>query len=685
MALPGVQQKCYICSDAVTEADYRRELTCSYGGCPGTDHAYHEECITEYLRKLKFPTSRLIGYPCPVLLDNGRPCTGRITATHHKQPLNQKKKQKRVEAAAAAAAATAKLKQPAAKAKDAKGANGVGAATAAMRPAGEAALRQAGVNVANVKSVASSLPVVKGANVMKTVAPGSGAAARLSGAVSNNVAMAPERVVRQRVIPGWSPGDEKAAKMSSLEQQRAMVAALRAEAKSAVGRSSTKGAVGGGGGGAAAAAGRGALPPASAFGILAADAGAKGNAGMQARRQQHEDDDGSGSGSDDSDVHAFSTWRDGDSSDDGSNIFAAPPQDFNYMQEDFPAFPTSAATQAKPAAQAAKTGAASAAPATPAAASEIFSSSTQSPAASPLATASPSATPSELESPTAPAGGDAAASALEGVEGFPDDETDPIVRTDPVFATEDGTVVVQDVYGNYVRMEDVYGPTPELIGFSDEAGNVSYYVVVRQSAELAAQEHQTLAGVDSGLVVDGVVTTPASVGGGVEGPHESSCDVELNGAFAVASNDQYLAVVDPPAAPVLAQHAQAPTATQPQQPAPQEEGDLNDLFALCLGGGGGTEAEREVTASAFPSAEQPFYMLMPGAPSTASAAGAAIMPASYGMYGSGDGGAGFNAYGYSATAAAAAPAGADGYTGSMLEPQQPEADDVDSLLQLLCV
>ncbi|GLC69577.1 hypothetical protein PLESTF_000850600 [Pleodorina starrii] len=57
-----------------------------------------------------------MGYQCPVTLDNGKPCSGRITATHPCQPLNQKKKQKRVEAAAAAAAAPKpKLSAPKAK------------------------------------------------------------------------------------------------------------------------------------------------------------------------------------------------------------------------------------------------------------------------------------------------------------------------------------------------------------------------------------------------------------------------------------------------------------------------------------------------------------------------------------------------------------------------------------------
>ncbi len=84
-----------------------------------------------------------IGYQCPVLLDNGRPCTGKITGTHFKQPRNQKRKQKRVEDAAAAAAAVAAAARaakaqpkPSAPAKP-KVATAAGlAAAAVMRPAG---------------------------------------------------------------------------------------------------------------------------------------------------------------------------------------------------------------------------------------------------------------------------------------------------------------------------------------------------------------------------------------------------------------------------------------------------------------------------------------------------------------------------------------------------------------------
>jgi hypothetical protein len=74
--------------------------------------------------------------------------------------------------------------------------------------------------------------------------PGAGAAARLglpaaalsnvpglSGVVANNSSMVPERVVRRRVVPGMDSG-VKASKQSltGLEQTRALVAQLKAEA-----------------------------------------------------------------------------------------------------------------------------------------------------------------------------------------------------------------------------------------------------------------------------------------------------------------------------------------------------------------------------------------------------------------------------------------------------------------------
>ncbi|KAG2482499.1 hypothetical protein HYH03_018574 [Edaphochlamys debaryana] len=69
------------------------------------------------------------------------------------------------------------------------------------------------------------------------------------------------------------------------------------------------------------------------------------------------------------------------------------------------------------------------------------------------------------------------------VAGEAHDADDPIVATDPIYACEDGSVVVQDMYGNFVRMEDVYGMDPPVMGFADPAveGGVMYCVVVRQS------------------------------------------------------------------------------------------------------------------------------------------------------------------------------------------------------------
>lgn len=89
-----------------------------------------------------------------------------------------------------------------------------------------------------------------------------------------------------------------------------------------------------------------------------------------------------------------------------------------------------------------------------------------------------------------------------------DQDHDPVVEYDMLFATEDGSRVVLDAVSNlYFRIEDVYGKSVELIECTAEDGNLYTCVVVRKSQlesrarwqqqwldaqELSQQPHQSL-------------------------------------------------------------------------------------------------------------------------------------------------------------------------------------------------
>eukprot|EP00955_Chlamydomonas_euryale_P054967 355993-Chlamydomonas_euryale.AAC.16 len=58
-----------------------------------------QTCIETHLRKLKLPTDRMAGFPCPRghgkdRTDDSIPCKGRIDSTHKRLPCNLKKKKK---------------------------------------------------------------------------------------------------------------------------------------------------------------------------------------------------------------------------------------------------------------------------------------------------------------------------------------------------------------------------------------------------------------------------------------------------------------------------------------------------------------------------------------------------------------------------------------------------------------
>ncbi|GLC38769.1 hypothetical protein PLESTB_001451400 [Pleodorina starrii] len=550
MAVPGKKQTCYICSDEVTDAEYRRELTCSYGACPGSEHAYHEDCINKYLRKLKLPTDQLIGYQCPVTLDNGKPCSGRITGTHHRMPLNQKKKQKRVEAAAAAAALP-KLKLSAPKAKESK--PGVAAATAAMRPAGEGALRQVGLTVSNVRPVASTLANVTTA--VKFVAPGSGPAARLNGtalAVSNNSSMIPERVVRQRVIPGWS-ALENVRKASAMPQvDRAKLAALKAEAKAGAGRSSK------------AQVANTAAGPAGAAPQGNREAG--GTRVRQPSSPQHDDGEEASEDVDEGDTHASLRYaREAGviypDAGDGDSTRSEKPQDFNLTQEDFPAFPFSTPSSTKMAITAdvvAPIG-------TPKL--ETVSSSGSSIGGfpvSPMTVGEPSAS-LDATAPVSPA-------AL-------DDEEDPIVGYDQLYETEEGLLVVQDVHGNCYEYEAVYGASAVVCEFQDASGFLTYYVIVRKSTmKKAQQEAEAVVLGDNGAVVTttGVIPEPTAAPPDPQAPVPNA---QL--ALQYSMPDAVDVVTAGPGGGQAVQQA-AFVQAEPVGGVDEQEADLDDLLALCM-------------------------------------------------------------------------------------------------------
>ncbi|PNH09044.1 hypothetical protein TSOC_004386 [Tetrabaena socialis] len=619
-------QLCHLCSDEVTEGDYRRELTCSYVACPGSDQAYHESCISNYLRKLKLPVDRLIGYPCPVVLDNGRACSGCIQRTHHKQPLNQKRKQKRMDAAAAAAAVPKPKPAPAAaKAKEPKAAGG--GATAVP-------LRQPGVRVLSLQNVASSLPSVK----MHYTSTGDGGpdsraangiAAGL--AVQRNEAMAPERVVRQRVIPGWT-GAEGAGKPgktgSALEQQRAMVAALKAEAKAAAGRGTAKAA-------------------AAAANALGAAAAAGGGARPAADRRNH--------------PNAAHAADESDSRSDDSGVQPAA-RDFALAPEDFPSFPGASRRAAGPTKQ--------------------QQESEQLPAFN-----CPMPTPFDAPQPR-PASADSAVAAAKAAAGAggEEEDPDPVVARDQVYAAEDGTVVVADAAGNYVRMEDVYGPEPELMGYQDEQGVLSYFVVIRQShmvaheAHLAAlaaeaQEQQALAEQQQALVQQqqalaqqqaqqqavalaqqqlgvaamaaGLVSpspaaaSPGATSSGMSSPAWAAADGKgPPGQSAILFGQPMPAYLI--MQPKVLKELMSAASQQPEQPAGGDGEDLDDLLALCMGGA-------EPAAADF-------------------GAGGAVQYAGVG----------------GGSAAAAVFQFAADVQQLQLQ-QQPEAEDLDDLMNLLCV
>lgn len=157
----------------------------------------------------------MCGYDCPALLANGKHCPGSIVATHKKMPVNEKKKAKRIAAAAAVVGYTKPVPQQQQKAKEVKVVpSGVAAATAAIMWKAQ----QGGtVDVDAYKFVPKPMQVAPRAQQQQLQQV-------LPSAAANNAKMAPDPVVRKRLVPGMEQG----AAMK-LADQRAIVAQIRAQ------------------------------------------------------------------------------------------------------------------------------------------------------------------------------------------------------------------------------------------------------------------------------------------------------------------------------------------------------------------------------------------------------------------------------------------------------------------------
>lgn len=210
------------------------------------------------------------------------------------------------------------------------------------------------------------------------------------------------------------------------------------------------------------------------------------------------------------------------------------------------------------------------------------------------------------------------------------DEADPVVGHDLVYATDDGMAVVQDAAGNFLLLEDVYGAAPELVGFADEEGNVSYYVVVRQSF-ITAQEAAVAAmaaaaatpspepgasGMGTPLGSEANLGAAAASVAPVPQQHELQPDLAagfgaaglLAGVANAAAAVPAALAVPVPQAPAVdasayqqpAYYVQAEQQQQEQQPA-EEEDDLDDLLALCgVGGSGGDTSSASAVPAPMP-------------------------------------------------------------------------------------
>ncbi|GLC38770.1 hypothetical protein PLESTB_001451300 [Pleodorina starrii] len=556
---------CSLCSQVVEPETYYRQLDCSRN-CE--DNVFHEACIEKYLRKNGRGAEQKTGFACPATLSNGKPCLGTIKKTHMRLPANSKKKELNKQAAIAVnlmvntarvvpapvvptSKANPGLPQALAKAAARgvtvvkgqrpptvvrNGSNSVSATAANIRESFEQAdddfssFRPIGKRSSKrdddecdtdgegelprlQKRPSENTFQVQGARPSKSLVNKTAASRTVSktttavSAISKNSAMAPEPVVRQpTTIPGWTDSKKVPAGGSNLAQQRALVAALRAEGNaSSANRAST-----------------------AAVTTIPAG-GASKNA--------------PGTGSIDKAQQLSSEPRSKQA--DKANDAAA----------------TAAVTQ----------------PATPSAKAAAMEPQPQQQEQQQLqhdiSDYGSNDTASPPESLVASLDTSVAASPASFDQIDPNDvDPDPIVDYDAIYSL-DGNAVVQDKRtGAFMRMEDVYGEEPELIGFADETGAVTYYVVVRKSFGTVQQ-----------LQYPGAAAWEACSGGGAAMRVEPG----LHGAANVALEEHQLGPM--PNAPKLQQPVAFGVGMGDSAPSPvaigevEEAADLDELLALCLG------------------------------------------------------------------------------------------------------
>ncbi|GIL80865.1 hypothetical protein Vretimale_9429 [Volvox reticuliferus] len=340
-------------------------------------------------------------------------------------------------------------------------------------------------------------------------------------AVSNNSAMAPEPVVPQRIVPGLTTTTKAAAGTSSLQQQRALVAELRAKEKMPIANR------------ASAATQAGERTGLAGWGI---DEAKKSQ--VQKRNQ-----------------NAFQLIADGD----------APFGDMvaTCDQGLAPSLyaPDAASITVSDTAFLFEVG-----PSTPA---------TDEPEQQPLRRSSFSGSGVAADT--------AALNSLISAQ-LPTEPQDaaPIVDYDQLFSLEDGALVVLDKQsGFFLHLEHVHGQDPEMIGFQDEAGNVTYYVVVRASAKLAQQ--QASAAATAGHMAADSSCLDGS-GNVIDRPSATHCALGPS----AQENKAPLAMVNPGLGATRGGHAFTGMTIAATAEAVQEgmvkddEDELNDLLALCL-------------------------------------------------------------------------------------------------------
>ncbi|GIL50784.1 hypothetical protein Vafri_6923 [Volvox africanus] len=395
---------------------------------------------------------------------------------------------------------------------------------------------------------------------VKVVAPGSGTAARLKGtalAFVNNSNMMPERVVRQHLVPGWSL-PEKISK-----EDRAKIAALQAEAKAAAGRGTkvqpnmqyTQ---------------AGQAPPET----KATKDGADFRAYQFSKHRRVSD---SGSSSVSSDTHPFNRYlRDEIDSEEDSTAFP----NFFLVQEDFPAIPATTAASKCTTIAAPVPGTVGSNLAMPTGENSPLpsdGSSVSSPTSLPRHELEMQLTETATNTPATPA---------------EDKEDDPVVHYDQLYPTVDERFAVMDVYGNFIYMQDVYGQNPEVEGFDDGTGVITYYVLIRDSMLKATQEAATVQEAVAGQqAASAAIVVPLEGGAPVVTENANvplssvvpSCDLEAIEHHATMSNEFDLSfkVADEIASQVV------PNVMPLVQPNDtivdgDQADDLDDLLALCL-------------------------------------------------------------------------------------------------------